>query len=215
MIVEAVITTGRSLPWKARDDRELRIDVAGIEARIDTGIPVLHRHSWEASTLGYLDDAWIEDGSLKGALVLTGKQGRALYRKAMRGEFIGVSSGIEVLESTEERGLHSCFIRTFTARRCQLTEVSITPSPADSEAFVMRVLDDDEIGATRYRMAKLHRKMLWRQLDTDDGDDVDDGLIAVRMPPVGVVQYGRPEPLIRSTMVRSLGRDLIRFMPGE
>src|SRR5450631_4580152 len=115
MIVEAVITTGRSLPWKARDDRELRIDVAGIKARIDTGIPVLHRHNREASTLGYLDDAWIEDGSLKGALVLTGKQGRALYRKAMRGEFIGVSSGIEVLESTEERGLHSYFIRTFTA----------------------------------------------------------------------------------------------------
>jgi len=29
----------------------------------------------------------------------------------------------------------------------------------------MRLLDDDEIGATRYRMAKLHRKMLRRQLD--------------------------------------------------
>src|SRR5450631_2427421 len=80
MIVEAVITTGRSLPWKARDDRELRIDVAGIKARIDTGIPVLHRHNWEASTLGYLDDAWIEDGSLKGALVLTGRQGRAVSK---------------------------------------------------------------------------------------------------------------------------------------
>jgi len=129
--------------------------------------------------------------------VLTGKQGRALYRKAMRGEFIGVSSGIEVLESTEERGSHSYFIRTFTARRSQLTEVSITPSPADSEAFVMRLLDDDEIGATRYRMAKLHRKMLRRQLDTDDGDDVDDGLIAVRMPPGSrsVRQTGAADPI--------------------
>jgi len=73
------------------------------------------------------------------------------------------------------------------------------------------VLDDDETGAVRYRMQKRHRAMLRREFD-----DVNDGLIAVRMPPHGMVQHGAPEQLIRSTMVRPPERErLIRFMPGD
>lgn len=104
--------------WKDYDDRDLKIDVRGIDlSLVERGIPVLESHRWAGDQFGLVDDAWVENDVLKAALGLTGKSGREMYERAMARQYIGISAGLSDLSVVEETGLHSYLHRTFIARR--------------------------------------------------------------------------------------------------
>jgi Caudovirus prohead serine protease len=186
--VEATLSTGAAVK-RAYGNEVLLITPAAVNLeRLTTcGIPLIDSHNIFSvgSVFGRVARVWFDAGQLIGLLSFDDSDiGRMAEGLVSRGTVRGISIGYRVndddWEVTDDEGdkVDPSRLRwdgeyTFTARRFELLEVSLTSVPADPNAFVRSFESSPPIGAdgaatVRARMGARMRIALTTSSTTDD-----------------------------------------------